>query len=276
MLDTLLLGRLMIHPQGLTSHAAFHVDANDLASPSTIDTHRLYYNGNSQGGILGGAITAVAPDFTRASLGVPAMNYSVLLQRSTDYDTYAAILKPNYMSPMTQALGLSLIQMLWDRSEANGYAHKMTDRPLPQTPAHKVLMDVAFGDHQVTTWQADVEARTIGAQAHKPPVYPGRWPGVKPLWGIPRIAKYPFDDSAIVYWDTGPVRSDPSSGGTLGTDPPPILNLPNTSGADPHGLPRQAAAEQQMVSDFLQKNKKSHITNTCKPLACFAGGFTGP
>ena len=30
-----------------------------------------YYDGNSQGGILGGALTAVAPDFTRAVLGVP-------------------------------------------------------------------------------------------------------------------------------------------------------------------------------------------------------------
>ena len=44
-----------------------------------IDTSRLYYNGNSQGGIIGGALTALSPDFTRASLGVPAMNYSVLL-----------------------------------------------------------------------------------------------------------------------------------------------------------------------------------------------------
>jgi hypothetical protein len=99
---------------------------------------------------------------------------------------------------------------------------------------------------------------------------------VKALWGIPKIKKYPFTDSAIVYWDTGPARIDPNSGNTLGTDPPPIENLPNRTGTDPHGQPRLAAAEQQMVSDFLQKNKKSKITNTCKPLACFAGGFLGP
>jgi hypothetical protein len=276
MLNTLLLGRLMIHPQGLTSHAAFHVDSNDIASASTINTRRLYYNGNSQGGILGGAITAVAPDFTRAALGVPAMTYSVLLQRSIDFDVYAQILEPSYPSEMTTALALSLIQMLWDRSEANGYAHKMTGNPLPDTPAHEVLLNVAFGDHQVTTWQADVEARTIGAEAHKPVVYPGRWPGVKPLWGIPRIDKYPFEGSAIVYWDTGPIRTDPASGNVIGTDPPPIENVPPRNGQDPHGQPRLAPAEQQMVSDFLRPNKKSHITNTCKPLACFAGGFAGP
>ena len=39
---------------------------------------------------MGGALTAVAPDFNRAALGVPGMNYSTLLQRSVDFDTYAA------------------------------------------------------------------------------------------------------------------------------------------------------------------------------------------
>ena len=50
-----------------------------------IDTCNLYYQGSSQGGILGGALTAMDPDFT-ALADVPAMNYSVLLPRSVDYD----------------------------------------------------------------------------------------------------------------------------------------------------------------------------------------------
>ena len=69
-------------------------DGADTGSPPVLDTSHLYYNGNSQGGILGGALTAVSPDFTRASLGVPAMNYSVLLPRSVDFDPYATILVP--------------------------------------------------------------------------------------------------------------------------------------------------------------------------------------
>ena len=73
-------------------------------------------------------------------------------------------------------------------------------------------MDVAFGDHQVTTWQADVEARTIGAEAHDPVVYDGRWPGVDPLFGIPRITSYPYTGSAIVYWDAGPLDWSPGPG----------------------------------------------------------------
>ena len=69
----------MDNPDGFLSDPAFHADGTTLASPPVIDTSKLYYNGNSQGGILGGALTAVSPDFTRASLGVPAMGYSTLL-----------------------------------------------------------------------------------------------------------------------------------------------------------------------------------------------------
>lgn len=277
LLNTLYLGRLMWHPDGLVSDAAFHVDSGDAGSPPVMDVSRLYYNGNSQGGILGGAATAVAPDWTRATLGVPAMNYSVLLNRSVDFDTYSLILDPAYPSPLTQQLALAMIQMLWDRSDPNGYAHRMTDDPLPDTPPHEVLLNVAFGDHQVTTWQADVEARTIGAQIREPVVYDGRWPGVDVGWGIDPIASYPYSGSAIVYWDSGPVRPDPGNPSEdIGTDPPPVENLPNRTGKDPHGDPRIEPEEMQMVSDFLRPDAQSEITDTCGALPCFAGGFTGP
>jgi hypothetical protein len=276
LLNTLFLGRLMIHEDGFTNDAAFHVDDTDASTPPVIDTSRLYYNGNSQGGILGGAATAVAPDWTRATLGVPAMNYSVLLNRSIDFDLYKTILDPAYPDPLTQQLALSLIQMLWDRSDPNGYAHRMTDRPLDNTPAHEVLLNVAFGDHQVTNWQADVEARTIGASIHQPVVFDGRWPNVDVAWDIPRIESYPFTDSAIVYWDSGPTRPDPGDPlEIIGTDPPPLTNTPNRSGEDPHGDPRVAPGEMQMVSDFLRPDANSHITDTCGG-PCYAGGFTGP
>ncbi|MGA8927462.1 MAG: hypothetical protein WB462_14720 [Solirubrobacterales bacterium] len=275
LLDELFLGRLMIHPNGFLSNGAFHVDGTP-GSPGVIDPTRLYYNGNSHGGVLGGALTAVAPDFTRASLGVPAMNFSVLLnRRSTEMDPFPLVLDPGYPDKLTQELGLSLIQMLWDRSDPNGYAHRMTTDPLPNTPPHKVLLDVAFGDHQVTTWQADVEARTIGAAAHAPILDPGRWPGVDQLWDIPRIGSYPFGGSAIFYWDIGPIRPDPNNLlNIIGTDPPPLTNTPNRSGQNPHVAPRAALAEQQLVSSFLQPN--GVIVNTCGTGPCYAGSWTGP
>ena len=153
----------------------------------------------------------------------------------------------------------------------------MTSSPLPNTPPHQVLLNVALGDHQVTNYQADVEARTIGAQIHSPVVYDGRWPNFDVAWNIPRIASYPFTGSAIVYWDGGPVRPDPMNPGELlGTDVPPLGNIPNTSGEDPHGLPRAEPEEQRMVSDFLRPDAASSITDTCNGGPCFDGGFTGP
>ncbi len=274
LLNELYLGRLMIHRNGLSSHPAFHVNGT-MGTPSVINRRQLYYDGNSQGGIMGGALTAVSPDFTRAALGVPAMRYSVLLPRSVDFDTFAAVLYPRYPDQLSRPLLLSLIQMLWDRGEPNGYARRMTDVPLPQTPPHKVLMNVAFGDHQVTNWAANVEAWTIGASTHAPVLDPGRWPGVDLLYGIPRITDYPFSGSAIVYWDIGPIRPDPDNPGeTIGVAPPPLANVPNRAGEDPHGAPRGAPDALRMVSQFLRPN--GAITDVCGGRPCYAGGWTGP
>ena len=77
-----------------------------------------------------------------------------------------------------------MVQMLWDRGESNGYAHRITDNPLPNTPPHEILMNIGVGDHQVTNFTAETMARTIGAaQIHTPIVYDGRWPGVDVGWG---------------------------------------------------------------------------------------------
>ena len=274
LLDELYLGRAMIHRDGFSSDPAFHVDGT-LRTPSVVDTTRLYYDGNSQGGILGGALTALSPDFTRAALGVPGMNYSLLLPRSVDFDAFAAILYPNYPDELSRPLILSLLQMLWDRGEPDGYAHGMTRHPLPDTPRHKVLMNVALSDHQVTNFAADVEARTIGARAHVPILDPGRWPGVDVLWHVPPIARYPFAESAVFYWDIGPVRPDPANPGrTIGVPPPPLENVPNRAGEDPHGAPRGAPQAEQLISEFLRP--RGGIDDVCGGQACHAGGWTGP
>ena len=275
LLNELYLGRLMIHPNGFRSDPAFHIDPQDAASASVIDASHLYYDGNSQGGIIGGALTAIAPDFTRAALGVPAMRYSMLLPRSASFDRFASFLYPAYPNELARPLVLSLIQMLWDRGEPNGYAHRMTDDPLPNTPAHKVLMNVAFGDHRVTNWAADIEARTIGSATHAPVLDPGRWPDVNVLWNVPAIQSYPYDGSAILYWDTGPVRPDPNNPSvTIGVPPPPTENRPNRDGEDPHGGPRGAPGALQQVSDFLAP--AGAVTDVCGPSPCYAGGWTGP
>jgi hypothetical protein len=274
LLDELYLGRAMIHSAGFSSDPAFHVDGT-LETPSVIDTSHLYYDGNSQGGIMGGALTALSPDFTRAALGVAAMRYSLLVPRSVDFDPFGALLNSNYTEELSRPLIISLLQMLWDRGEPDGYAHRMTTHPLPDTPPHRVLINAAFGDHQVTNFGSDVEARTVGASAHVPILDPGRWPDVDVLFGVPPITSNPFTGSAIFYWDIGPVRPDPANPGqTIGVPPPPLENVPNRGGQDPHGAPRVAPAEEQLVSEFLTPS--GAITDVCGGQACHAGSWTGP
>ena len=194
LLNELFLGRLMIHPAGFASAPAFHADGT-LSTSSVIDDERLFYDGNSQGGIMGGALAAVAPDFTRAALGVPAMRYSILLP---PLGRLRRVRDPAQRRLHRRALASAAalaVQMLWDRGEPNGYANRMTTNPLPDTPAHTVLLGAAVGDHQVSNWMTDVEARTIGAAAHEPVVDPGRWPDTDVLWNVPRIASYPYPGS---------------------------------------------------------------------------------
>jgi hypothetical protein len=88
-LDTLDLGRLLAHPQGFAANPAFSAAGRPL-----LDTSNLYLDVNSQGAILGGLATAVAPDWQRAVLGVATMDYPALLPRSTDFDTYNAVSFP--------------------------------------------------------------------------------------------------------------------------------------------------------------------------------------
>ena len=253
MLNFLYLGRLMHHPQGLAAHQAFQAGGRSL-----LDTRHLFYDGNSQGGIMGGALTAFAPDYTRAVLGVPAMNYSVLLPRSVDFDTYALVFDPAYVDQLERPLVLDLAQLLWDRGEANGVAEHMTDDPLHDTPRHQVLLHPAYGDHQVTNFQVDVEARTIGARIHQPALADGRALEHRPLYAIEPIPRYPWRGSAIVYWDTGPERVGPN----------PLANVPNRSGSDPHEDPRATVAARVQKSEFLKPD--GAVVDVCGGAPCVA------
>lgn len=227
----------------------------DPAFAGLLDPTEVYYDGNSQGGIIGGALMAVAQDVTRGVLGVPAMNYSTLLDRSVDFATYESVFNAAYPSELDRELVFGLIQMLWDRAEADGYAHHMTTDPLPGTPAHAVLMHLAFGDHQVANVAAEAEARTIGAYTNPGFLAPGRHWAVEPGWGIPRIAAFPFSGSAVIYWDSG-------------SDTPPNANVPPSTSHDPHSDPRSTRAARDQKARFLAPD--GVVVDVCGGGPCYA------
>jgi len=269
-LNNLFLARLVKLPHGLASHEAFRMGPQGTPA---IATGEVFYVGGSQGGILGGAATAVSQEWTRAVLGVPGMNYSTLLDRSIDFDPFRELFVPAYTDPIERQLTGPLVQMLWDRGESNGYAHHMTDDPLPNTPPHQVLLELAFGDHQVANVATEVMARTIGARIRRPALDPGRHADVNPYWGIPAIPSFPYSGSALVVWDIGPLRTE--NGEVAGTPPPPTTNTPPRDGIDPHGPDASEEVSGRLQrSEFLRRD--GAVVDVCGHSPCYLAGWSGP
>lgn len=252
-LAQLVLGRLMAHPQGLSSHPAF-AGLLDIAGP-------LSWDSNSQGAIFGGTTTALAPDWRRAVLGVATMDYGVLLQRSTDFAVYRQILDPAYPDAADQGLLLSLAQLLWDRTDTNGWTQYATTNPPPGTPPHTILLHVAVGDHQVANVQSDTEARSIGASIVRPSVAPGRTTDEVSNYAIPAVKAFPFGGSAAVWWDSGPQ-----------TPLPPTTNTAPPSGKDPHSSPRSTARARTQKATFLLGGG---LVDVCGGAPCRTDDYAG-
>jgi len=299
-LNFLYLARLMVHPQGFGANPAFQWDDTHQ---SFIDTRQAFYDGNSQGGIYGGTVCAVSVDVRHCVLGVPGMDYSILLPRSSDYVAekplsaydptqfnpndpqgqigYSSLLDNSYPDQSQRMLILDLIQTLWDRSDPNGYATHMTATPLPNTPRHQVLLQVAYGDHQVANITAESEARTIGARGAEPPLVDARYGPYQDVFrGIdPLSADTPWQGSGITLFDSGPagyVRAVPDAdgGGThRGTDPPPASDTPNRSGEDPHEAPRRAHCGQLQKDAFLAVG--GAVTLPCGGAPYYSWGWDG-
>ena len=266
----------MIHKAGFASNPAFQLNGRPL-----IDTRRLFYYGNSQGGIAGGALTAVAPDLNRSVLYVGAMNYSLLLNRSVDFDLYALILNPNYPNPLERQLVLSMIQVLWDRGEPNGYAWHMTDDPPPEHAAAQGAPDPLVrrppgGEPGHGGAGADASARTCACRRWTP--------------GATRTASPTTASRASAASRT---RATPrSSSGTSGRCGPPAAaprarpsasarsrrrssNVPPRVGVDPHDLVIQSEPRiRRQISEFLRIDGK--VIDVCGSAPCHAAGWTGP
>ncbi|HEX4871887.1 MAG TPA: hypothetical protein VFV27_06190 [Nevskiaceae bacterium] len=249
-LNWMFLTRALLHPQGFAAHPAFRAATGAAA----FDRREVFYNGNSQGGILPGPLLAVSPDLNRGVFGVPGMNYSTLLRRSVDFALYSIPLYTAYPDELDRDLIFGLIQMLWDRAENNGYAAYLTaagkavdgTQPTLDGQSNAVLLQPAFGDHQVSMWTAEAMARTMGVAVDRRQVSDDRHPDVAPYFGL-RTLRYNAaglsnQASGLVVWD------DPR------TVAPPVTELPPRDGPDPHGYPRNHGAAICQMDVFLRGN----------------------
>jgi hypothetical protein len=262
------LAELLKHPDGFASHAAFrHGSSNRLV----YDPSEVFYDGNSQGGILGGAMIAAAPNVHRGVLGVPGGNYSLLLQRNNGFLTsFAIAMYPAYPNSLDRQLIFALQQMLWDRAENNGYLSHFAGRHLPNTPADKaVLLHVGLGDHQVTQWSAEIIARTIGAPIHEPTKRLGESPDENPYYAIDTISTYPYRGHALMVWDSGDFNPETNTG----TPFPPSNNTAPMAGKDPHESVRRTPEAQEQKSEFMKRD--GAVVNTCGDQPCRTFDYSG-
>jgi hypothetical protein len=239
MLNSLLAMRMM--------KGRFVKDPNvQFGGKSAIDPTHCYYRGDSQGGIYGVTYMALSTDVTRGLLGEPGMPYGLLLNRSVDFGQFFTIMRPGYSTYRDLQLVLALVQMLWDRTEPDGYAPYVVEDMFPGTPKHDVLLHVAIGDHQVTPLGAHLIARTVKAK--------NLAPTNRTIWGVPDTAG-PFGGSGMTEF-------------SFHLPEAPATNTPTTrpDSEDPHDKVRELEVAHTMTDEFLRKGViQQACTGPCDP-----------
>jgi hypothetical protein len=157
MINALVLTRTA---RAMALDAAFAVDAGAGTSPA-LDPQRTSLYGISLGGILGGTLLAYSTDLTHGALSVPGGQWTLLMQRSTNWELFRVPIAGAYREPLEQQIVIAIAQTQFDFTDPVNLAHTWA-QPLPGTPAKKVLLQMSVGDPSVSNLATAVVARTAG------------------------------------------------------------------------------------------------------------------
>jgi hypothetical protein len=169
--------------------------SDHLKKPVTISaTGKVFWSGNSQGGIYGQTVVAASTDITRGHLGQAGINYSMLLERSVDFDSFSMVLAGMYPDRRDYVVLLSLMQLLWDHVDPVTFVRHIEAEPFAGTPKHAVLSVIHPGDFQVDPVTQEIVARSGFYKLMK---HYGR--------AVPLLPEtdYPYSGSALVSIDFG-------------------------------------------------------------------------
>ena len=221
----------------------------DVATGCTVgrtlaDPTKLYYYGLSQGHIFGTAVMAYAPNIRRGVLGVGGGAYSTMLDRSTNWPTYRAILEGAYPDALDIVMAINLFQQRWDATETSGIANVVLAGTATGTPPKQLLLHMAVGDDQVPNLATEWQARSMGI----PVIMPAST--VVP-WGMMTQEAPVALGSGIVIMDGG------APAVPLTNEPAPVTGM--------HSLTRNQAASRRQIATFFATGE---IRNECAG-ACF-------
>ena len=222
-----------------------HDHDHDPATPniSFVDPAKVYFYGLSQGHVLGTAAVAYNPFISRAVLGVGGGNFSLILERSTDWPAYRDLMAGAYPSALDRTLIINLLQQRWDRSETAGVANDVLAGTAFGHGPKQILLHMALGDDQLPNLATEWQARTMNIPVLTPsPATP---------WGLAELADGEgAGASAMAIYDNGAA-------------PPPATNIPAPDTNAHFATRTQPAAWRQMAEFFATGVIANHCEGAC-------------
>lgn len=227
--------------------------AQDPTYGAYLDPTRRFYWGISQGGIQGSVLMSLSKDIDRGLLEVMGQPYNVLLNRSVDFTPFFVVAGLQFPDSRAQQHFLGLVQMGWDRVEPDGYTKYMFADPFPGAPEdRRVLMRVAIGDHQVTTFGGHIMARAAGATHLET--------GLREIYGLDSTTAA-IDAPGAVYTEYD-----------FGLPPEPSCNVALFSCEDPHGKLRKLESAREQAHTFFSTGVSE---NKCPADVCDYSDLSG-
>ncbi|PIE19009.1 MAG: hypothetical protein CSA65_03600 [Proteobacteria bacterium] len=211
------------------------------------DGKEVYYYGISNGGIQGFTFAALQKRVERFALNVPGGWWSMMMERSSDFQLLALGMKSVYPDPLDRLITIMTSQAFFDPTDPINYTSYHRDGPLPGRSAKKLLLQEGRYDDEVSNITTRALVRAAGLPLLKP--------AVVSVWGIEE-ANGPLD-SAYTQWDITPPEQ------------PPKANKPATKLAEKvsaHKVPRRLVYLVEQLRRFFRPDGR--IEATCDGKAC--------
>lgn len=190
----------------LTEQDALKRDSGDLVyAPDPVD-----YLGISQGGILGGTMTALNPLIDRVVLQVGGAGFTHMMFRARPFSSFLLVLNPAFDDRVDEQVFAASMQRQFDRFDPGTYAHYLVKEPLEGTPAdRRLLYQMGLGDVSVPNLGTFLEANLAGLPVTQPsPAAPYGLDTVTPPTGAPALTIYDFGIDLSVYDQAVPSDED--------------------------------------------------------------------
>ena len=239
-----------LHQGHLNTHALVKLMKGNFLADSSMkvngkavsDGKEIYYLGISLGGIQGVAFAALNKDIERYVFNVGAGWWSMMMERSSNFDKYAGFMRMYYKSALDRMILIALSQSLWDGTDPITYSSFVRTSPLPGQKKKYIISQESRHDDQVPNIATRAVVRGMGL--------PLLTPRVEKVHGL--VEKAGPLESAYVQWDTQPPIKPPKE--NLLPKSPPIAQ-------SAHDLVRHLESFSKQLETFYKVDGK--VVHTC-------------